>query len=267
MINVGITRSIDKWPNWKGRGFTLIELLVVVAIIAVLLAVIAPCLRKAKSITRKMVCQSNLKQLFLGWDSYLSASGGKFFKAKNANLKYGGWKGEQELLPLPLNSHLGLPPEINSPQGAEVYLCPADKGGVPGPDFYEKAFIHFGTSYQTNPLLIGYKDIEVLDNQYQKLHEDINKIIGNLKGTEIDNPSRVILMGDYCWMNRWREGDRPVVDWHDKEFPDNVVFFDGHVDLIQVKKEIYIDGTYTVLPRKSLYAEAYRVQGTEPVDE
>ncbi len=43
-------------------GFTLIELLVVISVIAVLLALLMPCLRLAKAHARRVACQNNLHQ-------------------------------------------------------------------------------------------------------------------------------------------------------------------------------------------------------------
>ena len=248
-------------PSKRG-GFTLIELLVVLAIIAVLLAVILPCTRKAKSVAKRMICQSNLRQLYIGWGSYLLDNDDKFYKGWNANLNYGGWKGDNDQLSRPLNPYMGLPAEMLSPEGAEIFLCPADEGGAPGYAFYEKVFMDMGTSYQTNPLLIGHKKITPAENEYKTLGEKINMCIGDLKGSQVDNPWRVILMGDYCWVNQWLEGDRPRMDWHDKAEHDNVVFFDGHAAFLKLEKQIYINGDYTVLPNKSLYGEAYKVQST-----
>jgi prepilin-type N-terminal cleavage/methylation domain-containing protein len=52
------------------HSFTLIELLIVVAVIAILLSILLPSFRRAKELTRRTVCMSNLRQLNFGYISY-----------------------------------------------------------------------------------------------------------------------------------------------------------------------------------------------------
>jgi prepilin-type N-terminal cleavage/methylation domain-containing protein/prepilin-type processing-associated H-X9-DG protein len=58
-------------------GFTLIELLVVIAIIAILAAILVPAVQKALDRGREALCQSNLHQLSVGYNTYSAARQGK----------------------------------------------------------------------------------------------------------------------------------------------------------------------------------------------
>jgi prepilin-type N-terminal cleavage/methylation domain-containing protein len=61
----------------KEHGFTLIELLVVISIIALLLSVLVPSLRKAKEQARNAACKNNLRQLAVGVITYAADNGGR----------------------------------------------------------------------------------------------------------------------------------------------------------------------------------------------
>lgn len=62
----------------KNKAFTLVELLVVVSIIAILLAILIPSLRRAKEQANCVICKSNLRNYGLAGAMYLEANNNKF---------------------------------------------------------------------------------------------------------------------------------------------------------------------------------------------
>lgn len=78
----------------KKRAFTLIELLVVIAIIAMLLAIVMPALKKAKEAGKRVICQSNVRQLTQAWKTYAEENKGILAPAMTSAITAGepfGW--------------------------------------------------------------------------------------------------------------------------------------------------------------------------------
>ena len=81
------------------NGFTLIELLVVIAVIALLLSILLPCLQKAKSSAKRMICSSNLHQIHTASIAYANEN--------------------DECFPCRGETFKGLPHDMNGSDGVE----------------------------------------------------------------------------------------------------------------------------------------------------
>jgi prepilin-type processing-associated H-X9-DG protein len=257
----------------------LIELLVVIATISVLLAILLPCINRARMIAKRLVCQSNLRQIAHAWNLYLEDNDGYFFqKIRNANLEYGGWQGEyqreMEIPPSarPLNPYLGLPLVDMNESKAKVFCCPADRGGAA--DYYPhiKAYHWRGTSYSTNIMLIGQDELlsqTIPPGAIRDLHLAVNQKLDKINWKQVSNPTRLLLLGDYGWLNQWKPITIPpefkeLAEWHQRVDSHNMAFLDGHVKFLTIEKGLYIGDEYTVIPFKELYGMARAAQGESP---
>lgn len=123
-------------------AFTLIELLVVISIIGVLASLLLPVIGKAKEAGRGTVCLSNLKQLGIGLQLYISENNNRLPHMRDALL------GTNSIPPT--NSIALKSPEQVLPSftggNSNVWKCPSDRLDV---------FQQTGTSYAWNSLLNG----------------------------------------------------------------------------------------------------------------
>jgi prepilin-type N-terminal cleavage/methylation domain-containing protein/prepilin-type processing-associated H-X9-DG protein len=260
------------------KGLTLIEILVVIAIIAMLLAILAPALRKVGELSKCMDCQCKLRQISEAWHMYLNENNERFYQNVNANLNYGGWRGikgkagdPNGIWPpyRPLNPCLELPTDMESEHGAEVFFCPADRGGFSGALVREKVYRAVGTSYQTNIFLIGQNKCGAFSSHTAILDAEISKRLPDMTCTRASRPSLLLLVGDYGWINQWQPKPHPVpewkklAEWHGRKDRYNLAFLDGHVSFLEIQKGFYVTDKYSVIPFADLYGLARKVQGPD----
>ncbi len=74
----------------RHRAFTLIEPLVVIAIIAILMAILLPALKRAREQGQRAVCLSDVKQLALAWILYADQNDDKVVSSEAG----GAWKSQ-----------------------------------------------------------------------------------------------------------------------------------------------------------------------------
>lgn len=248
------------------RAFSLLEIMVAAAIIALLLAILVPSLDAAKRQTRRTVCASNLGQLAKAWHMLLNEKGGFFPRGTRIELNYGGKQGigtsqfgANPKVPVskPLNRYLGLP--LVSRDKAEAFICPADIGTS---EAQPSAHLYYGTSYKTNPMLIGQAAVKSRADD-PCLNTVIKPVIERLavvNRSQVSQESRVILMGDLGWDYMWDFANPEQVDWHQRKRFYNIAFLDGHVLFTRIRKGINVDSGYSVIPFKDLQAASIACQ-------
>lgn len=255
----------------RARGFTLIEVLIVVAIIALLIAILLPTLQQSRIQTRRVTCQSNLRQIMTAWHMFLDGNNGRFPRGLYTNITYGGIQGvpEQFQGPRPLNRYLGpgLPAITRDAEGAAAFSCPGDtaqhiqlgaEGGV-----QSRYFNYYGTSYRTNRYMIGPKPplASGADPCFDVVEEALIRLDNQVGVTlsEISNESRLVVIGDFGW-DDWAFNLLPDsrLEWHGRKGNyvhsswQNIGFMDGHADFIDIRRGLHVRSTYTVIPFRSL---------------
>jgi|GEM_PF-423909 len=149
------------------KGFTLIELLVVISIIALLIALLLPALAKAKKLSESTVCLSNLRQVGLAYQEYVSEYSTLTcnFNANNSGNYYAGdWT--NLLAPfITTPAALICPSTIIDPV-TDTWLQPSPTANTPYATYFvhnnwthytagqaPSAFVNLGTALWGNPTL------------------------------------------------------------------------------------------------------------------
>ncbi|BCM91321.1 hypothetical protein IAD21_03191 [Abditibacteriota bacterium] len=111
MINTSRQKPNSFW------GFTLIELLVVIAIIAILAAILFPVFARARENARRSTCQSNMKQIGLGFIQYAQDYDSTYPLAWASGVPTDINAGGQKYWPYALQPYL---------KSNQIFKCPSD---------------------------------------------------------------------------------------------------------------------------------------------
>lgn len=235
-------------PKTPGRAaFTLIELLVVIAIIAILAAILFPVFARARENARRSSCQSNLKQIALGFIQYTqdydellpnSQDGGAAVTAA-PNVSWNYFSGGAGAVNNFDMSKGAVYPYIKSTQ---IFVCPSDSVGQTSGDSYsgnECLFTETGTkvgSYTAN--FATGKSLAAFDEtaKYMLLGEEAPAnasapLDGNPQGSTDD---AYLKRSNNYFSGRHFDGS-------------NITFLDGHVKFLKATRaradDVFTAGT------------------------
>lgn len=253
----------------KRKGFTLIELLVVIAIIALLLAIVVPALKRAKSAARFLVCKSNLRSLATAINSYTVENKGAF-------IPYKGWTATSGNRSLWIDAVTNYASNVG-----EVRLCPeakiTDPEDIPASDDDQKGDAYHAWSWKTpnsqspyavngrstgsytfNGYLFTTVGISPRDGDYLKGYAgNLDYLFNTVSSTS--QPGTIPVLADGIWPDawptpgenpyssfKWSEGykddsgsyfmSRMLISRHNKRL--GVAFLDGHADQTEIIKDL-----------------------------
>ncbi len=152
------------------KAFTLIELLVVIAIIAILAAILFPVFGRARENSRRSACQSNLKQIGLGFMQYVQDYDEKLPQAywyKNDSAGAGGYVHVSAMV----NPYL---------KSTQIWVCPSDANGGVVP-----------TNPANTDLSLGNVTVDNMDKQVPRLSYIANSAVIPRKRMTTDTPNTV----------------------------------------------------------------------------
>lgn len=137
--------------NRSRGGFTLIELLIVIAIIGILAALLFPVFARARENARRLSCQSNLKQIGLGFAQYVQDYDERFPININSPSDW-----TTEAMPYIKNGQVFRCPDDSYPGGWSAYV----ENSPAGTPAYRPYLAAYPVSYYWWPIYRSYSSFD-----------------------------------------------------------------------------------------------------------
>ena len=207
-------------PGGKKYAFTLVELLVVIAIVALLLSILLPGLRKARSIAVRLVCSHNLKQIDLAFGFYLDDHDNVYPCAQDpvsTDPAYWLWMGRGWRSFV--GPYFGVGIDANHPS---VLFCPHDRTSK---ERYESTSYAYSMAFYHSPEQIDAMSTPA--DTYANPQPSIRQ-----RSMDVAKPSGKILIGE------WLSNHTPVSDdqgWWCWEGARVFLFADGRVSYLKAE--------------------------------
>ena len=250
------------------KAFTLIELLVVIAIIAILAAILFPVFARARENARRSSCQSNMKQIGLGFAQY-SQDYDEFYPIASAqnvpNTTPNEMSWDREIQP-----YMGV--NVATNKSPTIFACPSDylaRSGGNTTRSYSMVSSSVGSPTQS----FGVVGTRITD---------FGGVIGNTVWpgrhlAEIPAPSETFLVAETVEAgNRFASYNRAYVDCptgcttsQDSGIASkflhfegwNYLFVDGHVKFLRPEQTVDLNPTDGITGRLSSTSFSNRVRG------
>ena len=208
------------------RGFTLVELLVVISIIALLISLMLPSLRKAREIAKTTVCLSNMRQMGISLTTYAFENNDYIPAASCASAD----SPEENYWLRVLQGHAKQP---------LIAKCPKDKTKRPfldwgNPPADRDTWLNYRwSSYAINFCLVP---TDYHPHEYNRLNR-IPKLVSVIYLAEIRSGDGYDA-GDHIHADQWETPEAPTkaVAWDRHLGKSNYLFTDSHVDTLPWKK-------------------------------
>ena len=251
-MNARTTRCGDVSP----RAFTLIELLVVVSIIALLIALLLPTIKRAKEAARVVQCASNLRQFSYAMVTYAADNHSALASYAPPESARSDWpnsswsRDDAEIIGLGGDDRRDPTPrrrKLNPYSQREAFHCPSDRGwSSPGPpDPYGSNFDprRYGNSYFSASRWYArgerYTPLwgKTLDQFAIHSHQ---VVAGDADLIYMWNANSTLALGPHASYYHWHD---PPAN-HPDEAADggywlydvkcNIAFLDGHAEFLQL---------------------------------